>query len=1309
MLAMSLEAVQQLCAPNRHVEGFYIQTARFIKSLILKRSPDDRTEVILQLNPIRRPYEKDLVWFEATIFALSGDVWSECYRATVQVQYATPATPLPIDGGNEKRLIAERLLDDYRQQSSHSCTKAINPEMFYSYCTDHGWQYGKRFQLLNDIRWDGSYSVLGTVDVTGPDFDTSQALFHPAVLDSAFQLVIALVSQGASENSPTIVPVHISDMWITASRFGMPHTSQVRYSARASVGTDRLRVQSTIYAIGDDNSPLCTIGSIVFNSVSNNDLEPTPHRKLFYGIDWKPQLSLLNPQQLRKACNAELLHDGEGDIGQRYFKLNLMINEVLATTYNRIEDRRQVPKPLRKYLSWMEHYIKDGSEGDTESKHVPTDNDFHIQEIANLHTPWKFFTVAALNLKDILCGEKDPLDVLFGDESLTPALYSDFFDIMSDHRFQRLLDLLSHENPNIKIMEVGAGTGGWTKHVLSTFHKIEERTGGSAFSSYHYTDLSLAFIRKASELFSDSRMIFKSFDLELDCSEQGFERETFDLVIAGSVLHATRDLGATIRNIHQLLKPGGHMIILEPVVPDSALMHFGFGLLPGWWSSKEEWRAMSPIIDEPRWNTLLKDNGFSGNDLVLRDFESDVSHAFSIIFSTAAHQRQESPFTRIYFVVNPQSEEQTGLARTLLDRHIIENSSPSIVALDQVGSVDFQKTDVVVALLELDTPRLSQIEHSEFELLKLLTRRVNKLLWIASSSPNGSEYPYSHLMQGFLRSMRAESFEKHIVTLHIETHPEGIRSWADIIRDVCRASFIQGSTELDYVARRGQVLSGRAFEEASYNEDIRSLIYPQLKSERLGIGRPVKLSFGSPGILDSLRFVEDISAHKDELGSHEIEIQAKAWSINFRDIFVALGRLEGTSLGVDCTGIVTRVGSACSTAIQTGDRVCMLSPGCMRTYPRAHELCVVAIPDKLPDESVLSFEAAASITTPAVTAYQSLVNMARLREGEKVLIHSASGSTGQVAIWIAKMIGAEIFVTVGYEEKKEFLMSKFGIPPENIFYSRNTTFAQGILRVTNGYGVDVVLNSLSGDGLRASLECLAPYGRFVEIGKADIVANSGLPMSTLARNVSLFAVDLYHIIESNPTLTNELLKATMDLLVQGTIRHPSPIHIYPVSDIENAFRLLQGGKSVGRIVIAVDQLIPVPVSASLYQPRRVTKIDSQKYIVERRDWSFDPNASYIIVGGLGGIGRAIVRWMVGKGAKHFILPSRSGPSNQISAAMLSRLEANDIRILAPKCDTSSMDLLSALLEECANKMPPIKGCINAAMVLQVMSAWPSPS
>ncbi|ETS75720.1 hypothetical protein PFICI_12664 [Pestalotiopsis fici W106-1] len=291
-----------------------------------------------------------------------------------------------------------------------------------------------------------------------------------------------------------------------------------------------------------------------------------------------------------------------------------------------------------------------------------------------------------------------------------------------------------------------------------------------------------------------------------------------------------------------------------------------------------------------------------------------------------------------------------------------------------------------------------------------------------------------------------------------------------------------------------------------------------------------------------------------------------------------------------------------------------------------------------------------------------------------VMLASLIGIMVFIRIGIAQWLGAEVFATVGYDDKKKLFMDRFGIPADHIFYSRNTSFAKGVMRMTNDYGVDVILNSLSGEELKARWECIAPYGRFVEIGKADIISNSSLPMSCFAKNKSFAAVDLVHILESRPKLITQMMKRLLDLLSQGIISGPDPLHIFGLPDVEKAFRLMQSGTNTGRIILnsSKDDLVQ----------------------------DFDPVASYIVAGGFGGIGRAILTWMVGRGAKNLIVPSRSGASTQAALAIIGELAGRGVRMMAPRCDAASSNDLTALLHNCTTDMPPIKGCINAAMVLQ---------
>ncbi|ROW00409.1 hypothetical protein VMCG_07295 [Cytospora schulzeri] len=198
------------------------------------------------------------------------------------------------------------------------------------------------------------------------------------------------------------------------------------------------------------------------------------------------------------------------------------------------------------------------------------------------------------------------------------------------------------------------------------------------------------------------------------------------------------------------------------------------------------------------------------------------------------------------------------------------------------------------------------------------------------------------------------------------------------------------------------------------------------------------------------------------------------------------------------------------------------------------------------------------------------------------------------------------------------------------------------------------------------------------------MANSLLPMGIFAKNVTFAAVDLVSIVKTNKKLATQLFTKTMGLIAEGSLRGPRPLHLYPLAEAENAFRFMQSGNNTGRIVIT-----------------RTENDQVTKHAVHRSTWRFDANATYVIIGGLGGLGRAMIEWMVGKGAKNLLVPSRSGVSSKAASDLVARLRDQHVRIATPKCDVSCAAEFSKTLQDYIRSMPqaPIKGCINSAMAL----------
>ncbi len=331
---------------------------------------------------------------------------------------------------------------------------------------------------------------------------------------------------------------------------------------------------------------------------------------------------------------------------------------------------------------------------------------------------------------------------------------------------------------------------------------------------------------------------------------------------------------------------------------------------------------------------------------------------------------------------------------------------------------------------------------------------------------------------------------------------------------------------------------------------------------------PVTLTVGSPGVLDTLHFVED-DEYSKPLAEGEVEVRTKAIGVNFKDSLVALAQIPSSRLALECAGTVTRDGPG--TVLTPGDHVVMATQGCFKTFARGAAVATVMIPRGI------SFVEAAAIPAQFSTAWAVISRVARLRAGETILIHAAAGGTGQACIQIAGLLNATVHASVSSMDKKQLLIEEYGIWEEHVFDSRNLSFADGVKRITKGRGVDVVVNSLPGEAMVASWDCIARCGRFVEIGKKDISINSNLPMSSFARNAAFIDFDMAIFAKERPLEASEDLKMLMDMFAKEQLHVPRPLHVYSISECREVFRLMSSGRHAGKFVLSVSQGAQIPV------------------------------------------------------------------------------------------------------------------------------------
>ena len=436
----------------------------------------------------------------------------------------------------------------------------------------------------------------------------------------------------------------------------------------------------------------------------------------------------------------------------------------------------------------------------------------------------------------------------------------------------------------------------------------------------------------------------------------------------------------------------------------------------------------------------------------------------------------------------------------------------------------------------------------------------------------------------------------------------------------------------------------------------------------------MRLQIRTPGDLESMELV---ACDRVPPGPGQIEVAVTASSINFADVLVAFGRypaFEGRlpQLGTDFAGVVTAVGPDV-TDHKVGDHVGGLSPnGCWGTFVTCDARLAVTLPAGLTDEQ------AAAVTTATATAWYGLHELARIKAGDRVLIHSATGGVGQAAIAIARAAGAEIFATAGSEQRRQ-LLRDMGI--EHVYDSRSIEFADLIRRDTEGYGVDIVLNSVIGAAQRAGLELLAFGGRFVEIGKRDIYGDTRLGLFPFRRNLTFYAVDLALMSFSHPDRLRDLLNTVYQLTADGVLPMPESTH-YPLADAATAIRVMSGAQHTGKLVLD----IPHSGSSRVVVPPAQVRV-------------FRGDGAYIITGGLGGLGLFLAEKMAAAGCGRIVLSSRSQPTPE-TLETIERIRAIGADVVVECGDIAEPGTAQRLVAAATATGLPVRGVLHAAAVIE---------
>lgn len=1192
--------------------------------------------------------------------------------------------------------------------------KIMDPKDLYAAIRATGIDHGPIFQNIQTVnqRKNQSLAAFKVADTaaTMPCGHEDDHVIHPTTIDSIFQAsysaYLATPESGSKLSTP-LVPRTIKSIELRADKLPKAERILKIYcdvtNARTDGFTSDMAIYDTESADGSNAQPLLQISGFTVTAIGPA-IEPQQSDifdlEKLATVDWKKDITFLSQEQLRQELSSPF--DAEEaaimtDLSRVTFHyIRRALEQLTEKTMAQLEWYHE------KYVTWMKLQVILAQQNEL-SPDSSTWFDDPPELVTKLTAKVKATTVngemvccLGPQIPAILHHEVTPLEAMM-ENKLLHRYYEDAIKWeRTTCKLGRLVQHMAHKNPRMKVLEIGAGTGSATKRILSAV--------GHQAAMYDFTDISSGFFEGAQKVLAEYSdiMRYKRLDVEQDPAGQGFEEESYDVIVACQVLHATKNMERTLSNVRRLLKPGGRLCLIE-TTKDALDILFAFGLLPGWWLSEEKERQGSPSLSIGMWDSVLQKTGFGGIEMEVHDCEDEQFYSFSVISTTVPKEVEAEAGDLDTVIVTGEDtppSEWLGALQTLLSD--VTGYRPCILPFESASC-----SGKICVFVGGDNTLLDPTSE-QFDAIKAATIQSKGLLWITAGAAINSENPVAAMSVGFLRTIRSEYSGKRLV--HLDLEP-GNKWSSDSLFNVAQVfaslfNSLDESTDFEYAVRNGEVLIPRYVKDEG--RTARLFHQPSKTAAPINIepfaqeGRPLRLEVGVPGLLDTVYFVDNPNAAKP-LPEDYIEIVPKAFGINFRDVMTAMGQLESDLTGLECSGVVKRVGPLAATRsnLRPGDRVAALLRGHFADTVATDWTSVVPIPDSM------SFETAASIPLAFVTSYISLVDMAHIQAGETVLIHSAAGGVGQAAVTLAQHIGAEAFMTVGSQAKRQFMTDKYGIPDDHIFSSRDHSFAAGIMQMTNGRGVDVVLNSLAGSLLQKSLNCVARFGRFVEIGKRDLEGNSKLEMEVFKRQVAFASVDLPQMEEFKGEWVQRALRSLMHLLRNGNIVPNEPIVSYPLAEVEKPFRLMQAGKHMGKFVLTVrpDEMVPVCSQSCFQNLCLLLTIDTQ--VGQRKlEASLHPDASYLIVGGLGGIGRSICHWMADKGAKNIIVMSRSAGSSRKSKEVVEEMRKLGVKLLPVSCDVSDPVALSQAVEGSGKIMPPVRGVVQAAMVLSVSHDLP---
>jgi acyl transferase domain-containing protein/NADPH:quinone reductase-like Zn-dependent oxidoreductase/SAM-dependent methyltransferase/acyl carrier protein/NADP-dependent 3-hydroxy acid dehydrogenase YdfG len=1211
--------------------------------------------------------------------------------------YVQPAIVEPENSESEDLLILQS-----------GASLAMGKEAFYRRFTATGLSFGPAFQPIQQAWGNAEDSLVEVQMLPAVLVDAGQYILHPVILDACLQAAAALADDG--ERSALALPAAVANFRLLGD------ATKLRY-ARARVrkrqgrgltvdidgldadGRRLLSVEALTLVEAAQEQYAGWLHEVIWERLNPDGAESSASKSEPVAIDviaWHRELGTKAQQmgldqfdrwmsEFDALCAAWIVKSFEAGgfvlTAGRVFDLAALIGALrIAPQHRRLAKRFLEILVEFGYLEIQERE-QYRSLGKAYVNIEPISR--RLAESAYPEMAWAERTAG--KLLPLLRGEVTPVDALFSDggQQIATRLYR---DSVVARTFNPALVFAATQaaksfGSKARVLEVGGGTGATTSYLIPAL------TG--KITEYVWTDLGAGFVSTARREFGHlPAMRFQTLDLERDPATQAMSGESFDIIVASNVIHATADLRQALRHVRSLLRPGGVLLLAETIGKKQPWVDLTVGFTEGWWRfSDHDLRPDYPLISRSAWVDLLRESGFG--EVSLAPGDDDLGDGSLSRQCLIAARASWSAFANAsngsqLMIVTSAGESSTlaaelqrlaqadGIAVTIA---LPAEVSPAFIedwfGRSAEGSLSHREKSNIFYLpgAELASASLDhalqqpldwqqEVLGGALQLTQALLaadRQADCRLWLVSRGAYGPEIdaPDGATLAAFTRSVNAEYANAHVVAVDLPSGDQG----ASELWSLCQSG---APKETHYALRGAEAWVPRLSPRVLVKTGA-----AQQPVESTGENRTRRLHFSATGLLEDLQLRME---ERRPPANGEVEIAIKATAVNFHEVLSVLSPSEGAlhndvAPGGECSGVVARVGEDIDD-LQTGDEVVAIGWGLMADFATLSRSRLWKVP------TGMSAEDAATLLIPFLTARWSLEHVAKLQPGERVLIHAGAGGVGLAAIQEAQRLGAIVLATAGSEVKRAYLRS-LGVGA--VFDSRSTSFEQGVLEATGFQGVDVVLNSLAAEKIAAGMRTLAPGGRFIELGEKTVLTDA--EATAMRPDVSYSRVHLRAALAAaTPEIRNVIASVLAD--VEGGVIRPLPWKRFALDHAADAFRYMASGRHTGRVLLA-------PGDAS-HKARH-------QFSGFRRD------GAYVVTGGFSGLGLLVVEWLVQQGAGCVLALGR-GERAPDATAIFARLNDQGACLVSRQCDVSDGAALRDVLLEIPSQFT-LRGVFHSAGAL----------